>query len=328
MPMASKRDYYEVLGVGRGASEDEIKRAYRRLAKEYHPDRNPNDPSAEAKFKEVQQAFNVLRDPKKREQYNQYGEVGVGEWAAGPQGERVYQWGGSAVNAEDLEELLSAFGAGRNRGGSIFDEIFGNAFSRGTGPRSRVRQAPQRGVDQEQVVELTLDQAVHGATLSLHLSTDGRAGETIDVKIPPGIENGQRLRLKGRIPGRRGGPPGDLFLRCLVKPHPWFRREGADIYVDVPISITEAALGGEIRVPTIDGPATMTLPPGTSSGAKLRLRGRGITRGQDKRGDQYIVVRIVAPTTLTPEQRKLLEQFRALQEHGVRAKVPWAKEVS
>jgi len=312
----AKRDYYEVLGVSRSASADEVKRAYRKLAKQYHPDRNP-DPSADEKFKEVQRAYDTLRDKEKRQQYDQFGEVGVGEWHTTPQGQRVYQWGGgSTVGVEDLEDLFSAFGS--ERGGSIFDQVFG-------GTRGRRAAAPTRVADEEREITLTFDQAARGTTVSLQLTSGhDRRTQQLEVKIPPGVEPGQRIRLRGRVPGMNGGPPADLLLRCNILPHPYFTRRGLDVYVDVPVSLTEAALGAKIEVPTLDGRATMTLPPGTSSGAKLRLKGKGVQRaGTDEAGDVYVIVQIVPPTTLAAEQKQLLEQLAKLESDNVRARSPW-----
>jgi DnaJ-class molecular chaperone len=324
--MPKRRDHYEVLGVGRSASTDEIKRAYRSLAKKYHPDRNPGDPAAEGKFKEVQHAYSVLSDPKKREQYDQFGDVAVGEWQTRPTGEQVYQWGGgSSVGVEDLEDLFSAFGGrgGGSRGEGVFEQIFGNSVRRG--PSRRAGTAPRRPVDEEHPVELTFDQAVHGTTVTLDLSHGQRGRETIEVKIPSGVEAGQKIRVRGRVPGHNGGPPGDLILICNVAPHPFFRRDGLDIYLDVPVSVTEAALGAKIDVPTIDGPATITLPPGTPSGSKLRLKGRGIVRrSAAERGDQYVVVQIVPPKSLSEEQRKMYEMLRGSDRQDPRSRCAWS----
>lgn len=320
--MSKKRDYYEVLGVSRTASEEEIKRAYRKLAKQYHPDRNP-DPAADAKFKEVQRAYATLSDKEKRQQYDQFGEVGVGEWHTTPQGQKVYQWGGgSTVGVEDLEDLFSAFGArgqrGRGAGGSIFEQIFGHG--RGEWDVS----APPPAADEERDITLTFDQAVHGATVSLQLTTARGRIEHLEVKVPPGVEEGQRIRLRGRVPGANGGPPGDLLLRCHIRPHPYFTREGLDVYLDVPVSITEATLGAKVEVPTLEGRASVTLPPGTASGTKLRLKGKGIKRGgSGEVGDQYVVVQIVPPAAASAEQRELLERLRETESVSVRAKSPW-----
>lgn len=307
-----------MLGVNRSATADEIKRAYRALAKKHHPDRNPGDASAEARFKEVQHAYSVLSDAKKRQQYDQYGDVAVGEWQTRPTGERVYQWGdGSAVRGEDLEDLFSAFG-GQGGGSGIFEQIFGN-FNRG-GTRTA---SPRRAVDEEHPIRLTFDQAVRGTTLSLDLTQGGGRRERIDVKIPPGVEEGQKIRVRGRGPGSNGGSPGNLILVCRIDPHPYFRREGADVYVDVPVSVTEATLGAKVDVPTIDGRATVSLPPGTPSGAKLRLKGRGVVRRNGEHGDQYVVVQIAPPKSLGDEERTLIEKLHELLRDDPRARCAW-----
>ncbi len=325
--MTRTRDYYEILGVKREATPDEIKRAYRALAKQYHPDRNPEDSTAEAKFKEVQQAYATLSDAKKRQEYDHFGAAGVGEWRSGPQGQRVYQWGGgSTINAEELEELLSAFGSGGGERPSIFEQFFGGSQRRSRSGRAGSRAAPpQRGRDEERPVELTFDQAVHGAvvTVRLHSSGNGRT-ETLDVKIPAGVEDGQRIRLKGKAhAGAGGGEAGDLYLVCRIRPHSYFRRQGADIYLDVPVSVVEAALGARIEVPTLDGPTVVTLPPGTPSETKLRLKGKGVSRGAGERGDQLVVIRIVPPRTLTAEQRELWEKLRAADTTDPRHACGW-----
>jgi len=318
--MSGKRDYYEVLGVSKSATDDEIKRAYRRLAKKHHPDRNPDDPAAEEKFKEVQHAYEGHHDKEKRKQYDQYGEVGVGQWETGGRGEPVYQWGGSSVGAEDLEELLQSVGGARGSG--VFEEIFGGAFG-GGGRRRTAQRAPARAADQEQRVSISFEQAAHGATLNLTLSTPAGA-QTIDVKVPPGVEDGQKLRLRGRIPAPPGGGAGDLILVCRIKPHPYYTRRGANLYVDVPVSPSEAALGAKIEVPSLKGPSIMTLPPGTASGSKLRLKGRGLKRvGGSGHGDLYVAVQIVPPTKLTKQQRTLYESLAALDTKNPRASCPW-----
>ncbi len=318
----STRDYYEVLGVSRTASLDEIKRAYRKLAKQYHPDRNP-DPKAEQHFKEVQQAYGVLGDPKKKEDYDKFGAAGVGQWSTEPSGQRVYQWGeGATINAEDLEDLMSAFGGGGSGGrrASIFNELFGRSGGAARGRR------PIRGGDEEHPIHLTFDQAIHGATMTLRVqpAQNGRP-ETLEVKVPPGVEDGQRIRLPGRgQPGTGGGPPGDLYLVCSVQPHPFFRREGADIYVEVPVTVPEAVLGARIEVPSIDGRTIVNLPPGTASGAKLRLKGRGLqVPGRKERGDQYVIMQIVPKSNLTGAERDLYEKLREADSSNPRAGKGW-----
>ena len=320
--MGKGRDFYNILGVARSASANEIKRAYRRLAKEYHPDRN-SDPAAEAKFKEVQDAYGVLSDAKKREEYDRFGEAAVGHWQTAPGGQRVYEWGGGTrINGEDLEDLFSAFGGGAGPKASVFDQFFGGG---------RAQPGPQRGADEEHRISLSFDQVVHGAVIGVAIeSRGGNRKETLDVKIPPGVEDGQRIRLAGKgHPGRHGGQPGDFFLVCRVPKHAYFRREGPDLYVDVPVSITEAALGASIEVPAVDGRTTVKLPPGTPSGAKLRLGGRGLQkRGGNGRGDAYVVIKIVPPVTLTDAQQALITQLNDTKLPDPREACPWNREAS
>jgi DnaJ-class molecular chaperone len=317
------RDYYEVLGVDRTASADEIKRAYRRLIKKYHPDRNPNDPSAEGRFKEVQAAYDVLGDKDKRAEYDQFGEAAVGRWETQPTGQRVYTWGGgSQIPFDDLQDLFSAFGGGGS-GASVFGDLFGGGATR-TGRRRRAGAQPAQGRDEERVVRLSFEEAVRGATVDVPLHSDGKARETLQVKIPAGVEDGSRIRIRGRGgSGRAGGAAGNLYLRCEVGRHPYFRRDGLDIHVDLPISIVEAALGEKLEVPTLSGPVTLTIPPGTSSGARLRLRGKGIQPPNGTAGDQIVVVQVVAPRSLDETQRQLLEQLRGTLNQDPRSNVRW-----
>jgi molecular chaperone DnaJ len=234
------RDFYKTLGVERSASADEIKRAYRRLTKKYHPDRNPDDPSAEQKFKEVQEAYSVLGDAQKRSDFDRFGDAAVGHWDTDPGGHRVYTWGsGAQIPFDDLEDLFSAFGGGA----SVFRDFTGRGRR---APGGRRREPPARGQDVERTVNLSFEQAVKGTTVEVDVARNGpgRRRETLDVRIPPGVRDGQRIRLKGKgRPGVNGGPAGDLYLACSIRPHAYFRREGKDIYLDAAISITEAALG-------------------------------------------------------------------------------------
>lgn len=324
--MAKARDFYQTLGVARTASPDEIKRAYRTLAKKYHPDRNPGNADAEAKFKDVQAAYQTLSDTEKRAQYDRYGEAGVGKVATGPTGESVYTWGsGSKVNVDDLEDLFSAFGGSEHA--SIFDQFFAGQQRRG---RSTTRAPAPRAADEEREIWLTFDQAVNGTTLAMQLTTgQNGSGERVEVKIPKGVDDGQRIRVRGRVPNPYGGPAGDLILRCRIHPHPYFRREGNDVHLDVPVSITEAALGAKVDLPTLSGFVTLSIPPGTASGAKLRLRGRGIrSEHSGDAGDQIVNVQIVAPHELTEEERRLLENFQNLRPENPRTKAPWAQRTS
>jgi DnaJ-class molecular chaperone len=298
------RDYYEVLGVSRDASENDIKKAYRKLARQYHPDRNPGDKQAETRFKEVQEAYDVLHDKTKRTQYDRFGFAGPG--AAGGQGPFRAQGGGTGpggfeyqgVNPEDLESILGAFAGG----GGGFAEMFGRR-GRGRG------RAPRPAESFEAEVAIPFLRAALGGTVSLNV--DGRE---IDVRVPAGVEEGKKLRLAGQGPGG-----GDLLVRIKIEPHPYFRREGNNIVLDVPVSLSEAVLGAKVDVPTLDGThLTVKVPPGTSSGARLRLRGKGI-----KNGDQFIEIKIVVPKASDERSRELIEEFARLNPQDARSNVPW-----
>lgn len=326
----SHRDYYEILGVSRSASADEIKRSYRRLAKQHHPDRNPGNPEAEAKFKEAQGAYSVLSDTTKRAEYDQFGRAGVGDWQQRQGGQRVYSWGGgSQINSEDLEDLFSAFGGGGGGGSqaSVFEQFFGG---RGQGSAPRRRASPSRGDDVDHAVRLTFDQSLDGTKIELRLTDKGNGSQsqTLTVTVPPGVDDGQRIRVRGKgRPGSNGGPAGDLFLVCSVAPHPYLRRAGRDLFLDLPISLTEAALGTTIEVPTLDGRASLKIPPGTAGGSKLRLRGKGIPANRKQGdGDLYAVIKIVTPTQLTEKQQQLLEQLASELDAHPRQGLTWSQE--
>lgn len=294
------RDYYEVLGVSRDASEADIKKAYRKLARQYHPDRNPGDKQAEARFKEVQEAYDVLNDKPKRAQYDRFGFAGPGMGGQGPfraeGGPGGFEFQG--INPEDLESILGAFG-----GGGGFGEVFGRR-ARGRGRAAR----PPESVEAE--VAIPFLKAALGGTVSLNV--DGR---TIDVRVPAGVEEGKKLRLAGQGPGG-----GDLLVRIKIEPHPYFRREGNNVILEAPISVSEAILGAKVDVPTLDGThLTVKVPPGTSSGARLRLRGKGIAGG-----DQFIEIKIAVPKSHDERSRELIEEFARLHPQNPRADLPWS----
>ncbi|GJM26718.1 MAG: molecular chaperone DnaJ [Phycisphaerae bacterium] len=303
----SKRDIYEILGVDRKASDAEIKKAYRKLAKEHHPDRNRGDASAEAKFKEVQHAYSVLSDKEKRAQYDQFGEIGVGEFQTNPHGQKVYTWGtdGSQIDADDLDSLFGAF----RSGGNPFESIFG-------GRRGRQQRRAQAGADLRRTINLSFEQAVKGAEIEVDMQLNdpsiGRR-ETLKVKVPSGVEDGQQIRLKGRGgAGSNGGPRGDLFFICRVRAHPVFRRMGRDIYADVHVDLAQAVLGAKVDVKTLDGEVTLTIPAGTSSGAKMRLRGRGVPASSSSpAGDLIANIQVDVPASPSDEQKELMRQFAA-----------------
>jgi DnaJ-class molecular chaperone len=333
----AKRDYYEVLGVNRGASEEEIRSAYRRLARKYHPDLNPGNKQAEAHFKEINGAYEVLSDPEKRKAYDQFGpdfahfRAGAGAAGAGPgPGGFRYTWTGEGSPFDDA--AFEAFGGGGGEGASIFEELFSRMGGRaGRGARGAGR-AGMRGQDAEAPIDLAFDQAVKGVSTTLTVQRPAADGamrpERLEVRIPPGVRDGQRLRLRGKgSPGVGGGPAGDLYLVIRAEPHPYFRREGQDIYIDVPISVSEAALGTTVDVPTIHGRTAVRIPPGTASGTKLRLRGQGVSDAQGiGRGDQYCVIKIVPPRKLSDEQRKVFEHLRDAEAENPRADVPWNRK--
>jgi curved DNA-binding protein len=333
----AKRDYYDVLGVSKTATAEEIKRAHRKLVRQYHPDVNKNNKSAEEKFKEVQEAYDVLSDPTKRGNYDQFGHAGVGGMGVEAGGDpfeafrRSQQggrgngrsWrGGPNVTVEEFDP--NDFGA--SGFGDIFEQLFGRGGAGrgpgpGPGPRARVRPSePQRGADVDHPVTLSFEQAARGTTLPLQINRDGKL-ETIDVKIPAGVRDGSRVRIKGK--GQQStGQAGDLFIITHVRPHPYFRREDLDVLLELPISIYEGLLGTKVSVPTLDGPVTLTIPPGTGSHAKLRIKGRGVFRGEEK-GDQLVITRIVVPKDLSDEDKELVKKLQSRHSIDARADVKW-----
>ena len=299
------RDYYDTLGVKRNASEDEIKKAYRKLARQYHPDRNPGDKQAETHFKEVQAAYDVLSDKTKRSQYDRFGEAGPNAGFRRGQGGQDFHfnWGDAAgaqqMDPAQAEELLRGiFGGGG--GPTDFESIFSGQRRRG----GRTRQAaPER--EFTSTVNIPFVTAALGGQVTLQI--DDRM---VTVKVPAGVEEGQTLRLRGQGPGG-----SDLLVKLHIEPHPYFRREGKDLVLDVPVSLAEAVLGGKVDVPTLDGTRlTVRVPPGTSSGTRLRLRGRGIAGG-----DQYIEIRVAVPEAQDARSKELIEEFARLHPQDPRA---------
>ncbi|MEX2524187.1 MAG: molecular chaperone DnaJ [Gammaproteobacteria bacterium] len=346
--MADKRDYYDVLGVSRNASDSEIKKAYRRLAMKYHPDRNPDDQDAVDKFKEVQTAYDVLSDERKRSAYDQFGHAGVDGGAGG--------FGGGGFGGGGL--------------GDIFDSVFGDIFGGGRGG-----ERVFRGADLRYDLELSLEEAVAGTTIKIRIPRhvhchvcngsgakkgsspvncptcdgmgqvrmqqgffsvqqtcpqcrgkgkivndpcgtchgDGRVREnkTVSVKIPPGVDSGDRIRLNGEgEAGENGGPEGDLYVHIRVREHPIFTRDGTDLHCDVPISIATAALGGELEVPTLDGKVKLKVPAETQSGKLFRLRGKGVRSVRNSsKGDLICRVVVETPVKLNKKQKELLKEF-------------------
>jgi DnaJ-class molecular chaperone len=297
------RDLYEVLGVGRSASDDEIKHAYRKLAREFHPDRNPGDKQAESKFKEVQEAYDILSDKAKRAQFDRFGTTGPAGQGGAPGGFN-FQWGGPGGNTHQMDpteaqEIFSQMFGGGRAGPVDFESVFGAQ------PRSgrRKRSAPKQEVETE--VAIPFETAALGGTVNLNV--DGRE---LEVRVPQGINEGQSLRLQGQAPGG-----GDLRLKIRIEPHRFFQREDRNIVLEVPVSVAEAILGAQVEVPTLEGARlTVKVPPGTSSGARLRLRGRGIGGG-----DQYIQIKVVVPTPVDARSRELIEEFARLNPQNPRS---------
>jgi len=310
------KDYYEILGVDRNASEKEIKRAYRRLARELHPDVNPGDEQAEEKFKEINEAHEVLSDTEKRARYDQLGanwqqwqrqgrDPGNFDWsqwtAGGPNGVRV-EWDG---NLGDL------FGGGGFS--DFFRSIFGSMAGRQAGGAGNPFGRTSRGQDMEATVEITLQEALQGATRLLE-----RDGRQIRVKIPPGARSGSKVRVAGKGGASpTGGPPGDLYLAITVKPHPILKREGQNLRCNVDVDVYTAVLGGQVRVPTLNGDVSLTIPAGTSSGKTFRLRGKGMPnpRKPKQLGDLLVTIQITVPKKLGSRERELFQELAQLKEN-------------
>jgi molecular chaperone DnaJ len=385
-----EKDFYAVLGVNRSASPDEIKKAYRKLARDLHPDRNPGNAEAEEKFKAASEAYDVLADDKKRKEYDEMRSLfGSGAFRRGARS----GGGGTQFDPSDLFGGFSgaAGGAGADRrfGGTGFSDIFSSIFSGGQaagGPAGAARRGPQRGRDVETEVTLDFGQAVRGTTLPLTLRTPGACDtcrgsgakpgttprscakchgtglissnqgsfsfsepcrdcqgsgsivdekcpecrgtggvtktRTINVRFPAGVADGQRIRLSGRgEPGDRNGPAGDLYVQVKVRPDDLFGRSGDDLTLTVPITIAEAVLGTDLKVPTLDGPVTLRVPPGTPSGRKLRARGKGVVRKEGQAGDLIVTVDVQIPAGVTGEARDVLEKFAKLTPPPARERI-------
>jgi curved DNA-binding protein len=298
------RDYYDALGVPRDASQEDIRAAHRRLARRYHPDVN-KEPDAEDRFKEISEAYEVLRDPEKRERYDRLGSTWrAGQDVSGASGFEGFRGGGG----EGFQDVRFDFGGGDFS--EFFEGLFGGRGRRAPGAGEFGGGFSARGVDLEAVLELSLEEAAKGGRRRVSLG-DGR---DFEVAIPPGVRDGQRIRLSGEgDPGPGGGPSGDLFLRIRVRPDKRFRVEGRDVYTDLPVTPWEAALGAEVEVRTLDGTVDVKVPAGTSSGRKLRLRGQGMAGG-----DLYAVVQIHVPKRLSGEERELFERLAAVSDYNPR----------
>ena len=315
-------DFYKELGVARGASDDEIKKAYRKLAGQLHPDKNPDDKKAEARFKVVNRAYQTLSDKEKRGLYDEFGEEGLREgFNAGAA--RAYRGAGgapggyrrrSSSGGVNIEDLFNNPGASEQAPGGIGD-LFGDLFSRAG---RRGSQPGMKGSDIASEVSVDFISALRGAELKLRLQ-DG--GEEITVRVPPGAGDGDKVRIAGHgAPGAYGGPPGDLLLSIRVTKHPHFERSGLDLYLDLPITVGEAYRGAKVRVPTPDGPITLTVPKHAQSGQIARLKGRGVKRKTDV-GDLYIRFQIKLPVSESDDLEEAVTKLESAMTGDVRADV-------
>ena len=325
-----EKDFYKVLGVDKGASADEIKKKYRKLARELHPDKNPGDAKAEERFKEVSEAYDVLSDDKKRSEYDEARTLfasGGGGFGGGGFGGPGGFGGGTTYDFGDV------FGA--DEGG--LGDILGGIFNRGRGGGRRA-QAPRRGQDVESEITLGFNDALDGVTVPLRLASDaacagrglivddpcptchgsgrGVSTRTVQARIPAGVKDGARIRLKGKgAPGERGGPNGDLYVIVHVTSHPVFGRKGDNLTVTVPVTFAEATLGGQVVVPTPGGSTvTLKIPAGTANGRTFRVRGKGVARKDGTKGDLLATVDVQVPTAMSDEAREALEKF--VEAHG------------
>ena len=322
------KDYYRILGVGKNASSDEIKKAYRKMARKYHPDVNPNDAGAEEQFKNINEAHEVLSDPDKRQKYDQFGsewqrferaggqaqDFNWARWASGAPGGQGYA---RTMSQEDLESLFGSGGAG---GFSDFFEMLfgrrgssssaGSGFGFGGSPFGASAQ-PARGQDVEHEVEVTLDEAFHGSTRMLQWE-DGRS---IQAKIPRGVKNGSKIRLAGHGQPTASGQAGDLYLKIKVRPDSRFERKGDNLYVTVPIDLFTALLGGKVEVPGLDKTVKLNIPAETANDKQFRLSGMGMPklRAPDERGDLYARIKVMLPQQLTEKEKALLGEWRELR---------------
>jgi molecular chaperone DnaJ len=384
---APKHDYYETLGVSRKAGADEIRRAYKKLARKYHPDVNPGDKAAEEHFKRVQEAFDVLGDTKKRQMYDQFGFYSDSGFAPPPPGGGGQQGQHFDFSGFDFSDFAGAGGGGRRTetGGGGFRDIFSQFFGRGG---QQAQAAPEKGGDLEYVMNIDFWQAIKGTQARVNITRyeqcgtchgtgstgsgevtcpqckgsgqvsqmagamrfslscprcggsgklrnacptcggDGRVThtETVEIRIPPGARDGSRLRVPGKgNAGTHGAPPGDLYITTKVEPHEFFRRDGDNIEITVPITVWEAALGAKIEVPTIDGRAALKIPQGTTNGQKFRLREKGVLNTRtNQRGDQIVEVSLTTPDPTNERSRELLREMAKLQPDDPRAEI-WSK---
>jgi molecular chaperone DnaJ len=305
-----EKDYYDVLGVPETASDKDLNRAYRKLARQLHPDANPGDATAEERFKEITAAYDVLGAPERRQEYDEARRLRASGFVGRPGfGDAPAGGGGPGAFPFRFEDDGGGFGFGGFDLGDLLGDVLGGAAGAGASHPPR----PRRGRDLVAELPLSFEEAVRGVTRSVPLAgTDGEASRAVRARVPAGVEDGQTVRLPGRgEPGGNGGPAGDLLLRLRVEPHRLFGRHGRDLTVTVPVTFPEAALGAEVTVPTLDDPVTVRVPPGTPSGRTFRVRGRGVPGAGGATGDLLVTVQVAVPPTLTPEQRRAVEALAA-----------------
>ncbi len=344
--MAPKRDLYAILGVDRNASQDQIKAAYRRLARKYHPDVNPGNKEAEQKFKEISAAHEVLSDPKQRKLYDEFGEDALRQGFDPEQARAYKQWakgfhatggfGQARGGFEDMGDIFTQFRTGGTGPGTInIEDLLGGMFgSRGpdggtfggdpfahADPFTSRRSPRRKGPDAHTSIEIDLLEAIRGTEKTFTLSGGpGTPPKTVTVRIPAGVQDGGKIRVRGQgMPGAGGGPAGDLIMEVKVRPHPLLRRVGDDLELAVPVTVAEAYKGAKIQVPTPDGNVTVTVPPNTKSGTRLRLRGRGTGRKGKAKGDFYAVIQVQPPDRQDEKTRRAVEALEEGYTRNVRA---------
>jgi DnaJ-class molecular chaperone len=324
------KDHYATLGVLKTASPEEIQKAYRKLARKYHPDMNPDDATAKKKFQEVQSAFEVLSDAEKRKRYDQFGDFDPSAAGAGahPGGWRYTTSSGPQTYPFDINDLNDLFGSGGagagGAGGGGFADFF-KSMNRGRGGSRRPqRAAPERGNDLRAELKVPFSSAVLGGEAALTVQRQNGNLETIQVKIPVGIDDGKKIRLRGQgEPGPDGGPAGDILLTIRVSPHPQFRRTGTRLDVRVPITLAEAVEGATVDVPTPHGTISLKVPPNTSSGKRLRIKGHGVRPANHPAGDLFAEIEIELPDNLTEEERKQLAEISNRHPQNPRTEMRW-----
>jgi DnaJ-class molecular chaperone len=323
-------DFYNILGINRNASQADIQKAYRDAARKYHPDMNPDDKGAKEKFQKIQEAYDVLSDAEKRELYDRYGSSFETMGAGGPGGGRGAgpQWrtyspgaGGEGYADFDFSQVFGAGGDPAEGFGDIFRQFGGGAAGGGAARRRGRRKT--KGADLTHEITITFASAILGSEVQLGIDRGDGEQKTLTVKIPPGVENGKRIRVRGQGEQVPGGTPGDLLLTVHVTPHPSFIRHGNHLEVKLPVTLAEAALGGKVDVPTPHGVIALKIPPGASSGQRLRIKGHGVRPKTGDSGDLFAIVEVMMPPELSAEEQSWIQQIGERHPQNVRAELRW-----